>query len=240
MLQTIPIVILHGLGERTWTMALFILWLQGHGYNNIHTPHWPANSCEMPDTCIPALVDSLQKEVGKNESIILIGNSMGGVAATFLENEGWKVETMILVAAPVHGASSMPSAEIMCYVTWQWAKGKSCVGAEYEGPYKYLSNLEKRNPPNSTYWTITPSVYQGFDGNVHREDAVFEESRNIDMFSHHFALAMDPRMWYTVTSLIDKNSCLQWDNDTILKSAIAVVFTLSGIYCINRMRHSFR
>lgn len=185
MNNTTPVVVLHGLGERVWTMSLFLWFLRWMGFSNVVTPHWPANTCEL-DVCLDSIDATLQQHIKKKTPIFVIGNSIGGVMAMHLHTRGWKIKKAIAVAAPLNGAG-----------IFRWLEDTlpdSLFAPFYQPGYAYLRRTEKMAIPPHPYRTL--SFGPGFDGNVFEADVVLDNKNHTAfLLGTHFSLVMDPRVW---------------------------------------------
>lgn len=200
---SLPILLLHGLGERTFTFYLFLEYLRQLDITNVVTPHWPANTCQMPDECVAQLESSTAGLLNKSEPMIVIGNSMGGVLAYHLPNYGWNVQKAFYVAAPLNGTYIVKQLR-------EWERAGS-INTGYaralvgKGAVDYLSSGHDLQPPNHSYWTITPRLpYLSYtDSHILVEEGIIEDTRNVPItWSSHFALAIDGRAWSEITARI--------------------------------------
>lgn len=194
---TTPILLLHGLGGRVWTMALFVSFLSQLGFTNVYTPQWPSVTCDMPGECINALAPQLDSWLNgsRDTSFVVIGNSMGGVLAYHLPRWGYNISKAFYVAAPLNGSRAV-----------QWMNRQASFGqlvaeqAVGEGSWFYLSQNHYLAPPDHTYWTMTRSLLDlgddyRFDGHVFHKEAVIESDRDVHGSGSHFDLAINPFFW---------------------------------------------
>lgn len=206
MLPVLTVVLLHGLGERTWTLDFFAAYIRMDGLIKVHTPNWPANSCRMPDECLPLLSKEMKRTLDPAQPIVVVGNSMGGVAAYYLPEYGWNVDKAFYVAAPLHGSLLLrETLERTANTSWEAAGSwlaRHSVGA---GPFKYLSRYWDLYPPWHSYWTVSPVLpgFDEFDGHVFRSDTVLEESHALTVYQgSHFSLLYDCRLWNMILGRI--------------------------------------
>jgi len=194
LLAAFPVVILHGLGERVWTLTLFLSYLRWYGFNNVVAPHWPANSCTL-DQCLDSLDATLSQSLNKSEPIFVVGNSMGGVMALHLHNRGWQIEKAIAIAAPLHGAWMFRWLESMLPHT---------LFAYFDRPgYAYLRGEQSFAEPPHAYRTL--SFGPGFDSHVFESEAIVNASRHTRfVLGTHFSICFDPRVWTAIAQeLVD-------------------------------------
>jgi len=191
-MQAAPIVVLHGLGERVWTMSLFLAYLGSCGFDNVIAPHWPANSCVL-DECLDSIDISLQQHINKSTPIVVIGNSMGGVMAMHLHSRGWTIKKAIAVAAPLNGAGMFRLLEDNL--------PSSLFNVFYQPGYAYLRRTDKLAEPPHPYCTV--SFGPGFDGNVFESDTILNAKNHTGFFlGTHFSLVMDPMVWQWIVKEI--------------------------------------
>jgi pimeloyl-ACP methyl ester carboxylesterase len=199
---TAPILLLHGLGGRVWTMALFVSFLSQLGFTNVYTPQWPSVTCDMPGECINALAPQLDSWLNgsRDTSFVVIGNSMGGVLAYYLPRWGYNVSKAFYVATPLNGSRAV-----------QWMNKQASFGqlvaeqAVGEGSWFYLSQNHYLAPPGHAYWTMTRSLLDlgddyRFDGHVFHKEAVIESDRDVHGSGGHFDLAFNPFFWRQIVS----------------------------------------
>lgn len=199
---TTPILLLHGLGGRVWTMSLFVAFLNRLGFTNIYTPQWPSATCDMPVGCINALAPQLDDWLSgsRDTSFVVIGNSMGGVLAYYLPLYGYNVSKAFYVVAPLNGSRAI-----------QWMNSQASFGklvaekAVGEGSWSYLSQNHDLPQPNHAYWTMTRSLLDlsddyRFDGHVFRQEAIIESERDVSGVGCHFDLAINPFFWRQIAA----------------------------------------
>jgi pimeloyl-ACP methyl ester carboxylesterase len=78
---SVPIIILHGLGNRAWTLILLEYFLNWHGYSNVYRPQYNADT--TPERAAAEVTTFLTEyfKGDRNQSFVVIGNSMGGLVA---------------------------------------------------------------------------------------------------------------------------------------------------------------
>lgn len=179
-----PVFVLHGLGERTWTMSPFVWFLNAQGWSRVYTPHWPANTCLLEE-CLDALDKEMQLYANKSEPIMVIGNSMGGVMAYHLHTRGWNILVSYSVAAPIKGSrlyrmlkSTVPSVVFDFF---------------HQPGHDYLERTEQPPAPSHPWFTLGFHLGIEFDLHVFLSD--MPSTNHDSMPGTHFSLAYDPFVW---------------------------------------------
>lgn len=191
----VPVFVLHGLGERTWTMSGFVWFLRLAGWARVYTPHWPANTCLLED-CLDALDLEMQRYANKSEPIFVIGNSMGGVMAYHLHTRNWNITASYSVAAPIKGSKLY--RKLKQYLP-------SVVFNYFRQPGQlYLERCEEPPAPPHPWFTIGYYCIFDFDGNVYLSD--MPEKNRVSVPGIHYSLAIDPTSWIRLSNAM--MSCL--------------------------------
>lgn len=179
-----PIFVLHGLGERTWTMSLFVWFLHVQGWPKVYVPHWPANTCLLEE-CLDALDKEMQLYANKSKPIMIVGNSMGGVMAYHLHTRGWNILVSYSVAAPIKGSklyrilkSTLPSGVVNFF---------------HQPGHDYLERTEQPPEPPHPWFTLGFHLGVEFDLHVFLSD--MPDVNHDSMLGTHFSLAYDPFVW---------------------------------------------
>ena len=181
-----PVFLLHGLGERTWTMQLFVTFLHIRGWTNVYTPHWPANTCQLED-CLDALDKEMQLYANKSQPILVVGNSMGGVMAHHLHTRNWNILVSYSIAAPLKGAQ--------LYRHLKKILPTMIFDFFHQPGHDYLERTEAPPNPPHTWYTVSFNTLYDFDGQVHLLDTLIYKRQHITMTGFHFSLALDPAVW---------------------------------------------
>lgn len=206
MLPVLTVVLLHGLGERTWTLGAFEWYMQLTGIITVHKPYWPANSCLMPDECLPLLSAEMKRTLDPSNPIVVVGNSMGGVAAYYLPAYGWNVDKAFYVGAPLHGSKLLrDSLEWFSNSSLERAGNWLAHQAVGKGPFEYLASYHDLYPPRHSYWTISPILpfSRDFDGHVYSSDSILEKSHSLVVpYASHFSLLYECRIWNMILGRI--------------------------------------
>lgn len=192
-----PIVMLHGLGERPYSLAPLKYWLRYvGGYTNIHIPKYQVADIhydEAFDRLDKLLEEILDKE---NDEPIFIGQSMGGVMANNLHKRGWKIFKSITIGSPLHGArylnllDSILPTRVRNYL--------------YQDSYEYLMKKGRDEEPPHDHHAITMSLpFTSFDGCVHMDEGVLDSEKHTHIsWSNHWAVFYGPRLMMIVLRLI--------------------------------------
>lgn len=195
-----PIVILHGLGGRSWTCLPLEWSLRCSGYQNVHRPSYPADHFSDIEKGLAAL-DTIMLKLGldKEQPIVVIGQSMGGVYANRLHERGWNILLGIYIGSPMNGAALLPMLERTLPL---------CVQDLFKKPpYEYLKQQIPASKPPHPFKTITPGwAWSSFDGCVFASDTIIEQEHNTHLaFMDHRTGFANPRLWLTVSHLIQNH-----------------------------------
>ena len=190
-----PVFLLHGLGERPWTLILLSQYLNWCGFKNVHRPHYPVNKLSL-DESLDYLDTFMQYYTSKGNPVILIGVSMGGVLANNLHHKGWQVEKAIYVGSPLNGAKLMRQIESTLPATF--------VTPFLQNGHEYLRTPQHAEEPPHPFHTISMGWgFSEFDGSVYREDAVLDERRHTHVaWTIHNSISFDPRLFMLVHKLL--------------------------------------
>lgn len=201
--DTTHVLLLHGLGGKA---KLSFLGISGYlryamGYKNIHIPTYPADQHDDLDSCLN-FIDDYLLDIGlnKEDRLIIIGQSMGGVYAHNLHKKGWEnIFLSISIGSPLKGASILHSAEKYLPAFIKDPLNKP--------PYDYLKkNIEQSEPPHP-YHCVTMGWFYGtnFDGCVFRDEAYLDEKNSTHYeFSDHRFFNFSPRLFFKLHELIQK------------------------------------
>ena len=191
----IPIILLHGLGAHTFTLLPLELWLNYQGYTNTFNLKYPVNDMVFEDI-LEYIDKEFTKLFDKNEEIIIIGQSYGGVVANNIHKKGWKVKKSICIGSPLHGANLLNELEKIL-PTW-------FTNYMYKIPYDFLKNKNKELEPPHPYHTISLGwFYTDFDGCVYKDETILNHYNHTHLsWTDHRTVFFNPRLWITVTNLI--------------------------------------
>lgn len=191
-MSDISVVLLHGLGGNAWSLAPLALYLHAIGYTKTVVPTYKSDDFDNFNTLLNHVDESLQSQIDKDEEIIVIGQSMGGVVANNLHTKGWIVKGAIYIGSPLHGASLLKRLETIL--------PSKVVNVLKKPAYEILKDKCRDPEPPHPYFTVSMGWFgTEFDGCVHKEEAVLDESRNHHLYwSDHRTAFADPRLFSQV------------------------------------------
>ena len=140
------------------------------------------------------------KITDRNSSIILIGQSMGGVVANSLHKKGWNIQFAIYIGSPLNGANLLNQIERILPTMIR--------NYMYKNAYKHLMIKGNDPEPPHRYHTISMSwPWTAFDGCVYQHEATL----NIDKHTHlgwadHWTTFVNPRLWFVVANLLKEKA----------------------------------
>jgi pimeloyl-ACP methyl ester carboxylesterase len=192
------IVLLHGLGNRRWTLIGLEFYLNWYGYSNVFRPQFNADT--LPEISCAEVTRLLieQCRLDKTQPIVVIGNSMGGVVGSHLHEFGWRIELLITINSPLNGATLLRELDSMLPISVMGMCGGNSP------TYNYLKALPVMGIPPHPYKTIgTPLPFMNSDGMVQEQDAMIEAQHHhrIGWGSHH-TVVLDPRVYFAILSIL--------------------------------------
>ena len=193
-----PIVILHGLGNRAWTLTGLELYLTWHGYTDVYRPQY--NADQTPEKAIVEVSGLLLRHFkgDHHRPIVVIGNSMGGVVAFALHACGWKIELAIAVNSPLNGSTLLRDLDA---VLPKWLM--DVCGGNSPTCMELKRRIWNGIPPHP-YKTIGMALpFMNSDGLVYSKDATIEPEhhRALGWGSHHTVVA-DPRVYLEILRIL--------------------------------------
>jgi len=188
------IILLHPIyGFSSLLLPIKIL-LKIKGYKNVHIIKYDSNKCI--DKCIDTVHNSMMKKVDlKKDTVIIIGQSFGGVIALELHKKKWNIKKTVSIASPLNGCSILN-------------KIKNTFPKVYETLYvKSFDDIKSKksfNPPPHDYTTITASIpLLDFDGCLYKDECIIEENRNIHVpYSNHIFILFSPSVLYHLNKIL--------------------------------------
>lgn len=192
----IPIFLLHGLGATPITLWPLEAYLNiAGGFKNTHRLYYPVDHMEFQES-VDYVDKEMLKHASKDQEVILIGQSMGGVVSNSLHKKGWKVKFAVYIGSPLHGANLLNQLEAVLPT-----KVRNKL---YKKPYDYLKDKEKEKEPPHPYHTISMAWFcSNFDGCVYKKEAMLEEEHHTHLaWADHRTIFANPRLWSKVNQLI--------------------------------------
>jgi pimeloyl-ACP methyl ester carboxylesterase len=192
------IVLLHGLGATPHTLLGVEKYLNWHGYHRTHKINY--NTCKLSlEECIDTVSQKLEKVVSKDEEIIVIGQSMGGVVGNQLHTRGWKIDLLITIGSPLKGASVVKTLKENMPQKVQDILHKPL----YEDLIKLLEE-PMESPPHKYHCFTMAWPLMNFDGCVYVEEGKFEDEHHTHLpNSDHRTIFANPRLWWHVHKVIE-------------------------------------
>jgi esterase/lipase len=196
--KSIPIILLHGLGEKPWKMKPFNMYLKYIcGYKNTHVVKYKVDHISYEDA-LNGLDITLQKILDKdNDSPIIIGCSMGGVMANNLHKTGWNIRKSIMVCSPLHGASIIEKLQNSCFnkIYDKYFRKKA---------HEFLSSKECDEIPPHPYHTVSVSFpFSTFDGCVFIDETKLDDKNHTHFnWSTHETIFFSPRFYLFIIKIL--------------------------------------
>lgn len=192
----IPIFLLHGLGASPitlWPLEKYLN-LVG-GFTNTHRLLYPVDHVEF-EFALNFVDQRMQKYANKEQEIILIGQSMGGLIANNLHKKGWKIKMAVYIGSPLHGANLLNQLDALLPT--------SIRNKLYKKAYGFLMVKEKEDEPPHDYHTISMAwPFTEFDGCVYKSETILDKINHTHLpWADHRTIFANPRLWKTVNNLI--------------------------------------
>lgn len=187
--------LLHGLGGRSWSLRPLELYLQYNGYSNAQRIDYPVDVLGL-DECLDHVSKELAKCVSKQDPIVLIGQSMGGVVANNMHKRGWNIVFAIYIGSPLHGANLLNQLEAVLPATIK--------DFFYKKPYGFLKDKEREEKPPHPFHTISMGwFFSDFDGCVYRSEATLDDEHHTHLaWADHRSIFANPRLGMLICSLL--------------------------------------
>lgn len=191
-----PVFLLHGLGSHAWTLWPLMATLKSYGYAHCHCIEYPVDKLDF-EGMLDYVDAEMQKYASKNESVILIGQSMGGLVSNNMHTRGWNVRFAIYIGSPLHGARLLTQLE---GVLPTWVRN-----ALFKKPYGILMSKDRESHPPHPYHTFSMGwFWTCFDGCVYRDEATLDERHHTHLaWADHRTVFANPRLWHAVVSKLD-------------------------------------
>lgn len=199
MVINTPVFLLHGLGAHPvtlWPMEQYLSFMGG--FVNTYRLSYPVDELEFEDSL--DYVDSeMLKYVGKDQEVILIGQSMGGLIANSLHKKGWKIMMAVYIGSPLHGADLLNQLEA--------ALPSKIRDVLYKKSYDFLKSKGKEDDPPHPYHTISMAwPFTMFDGCVYKDETMLDERNHTHLpWADHRTVFANPRLWHCVLKAIIVN-----------------------------------
>lgn len=210
-----PVILLHGLGQDSLTLGTknsisFIAiktTLKMKGYKRIINPYYSTkgnleNSVTMAEKAI-------SEHVSKEEEVIMIGHSLGGLVALKLGQNGWKLKYAITIASPLKGTEMIAYTRTNLPQTLKWMEQNlPTITTALKTPLWHDLIALKENPlekPNHPVTTISTGLAgSSFDGRVTVEDTKLADNNDHHHFcwSEHSAILADVRLLMKLGELL--------------------------------------
>lgn len=191
-----PIVLIHGLGGHPITMIPIKKTLELKGYTNVININY--NTSGTLKECINDAQKSIEQNVSKDEEIIVIGQSLGGVIGLKLNEYDWKIKYLVTVVSPLKGSQIIDLVDN--YIP--------TIGGIFETPvWEDLRQLKNNPPkkPDHPVTTISTSIIgTDYDSRVHVEDTKLDDNDDHHhiSWSEHCTVFIDTRLLWKLYTLV--------------------------------------
>ena len=212
-MDSTPIILLHGLGGITGStftiLSLYPLktYLEFKGYNNVHIVSYPSSKLTI-DNSVEYVSNKILEITNKDQDIIIVGQSIGGVIGFNMHTKGWKVKLVISIGSPLNGARLISQIENLVESNlWEFLSRFIKKNIKSQGHIE-LQKKNSQEPPPHSYKTISLGWFNtSFDGFVYKDEAIINEKHNLHLnWADHRTVFLNPRLWYHVHNIIYKSN----------------------------------
>ena len=185
-----PVFLLHGLGSHPWTLWPLQWYLMNvKHYVRVYCLSYPVDQLDWEDT-----LDYVDREMSRwanktSESVILIGQSMGGVVSNHMHEKGWNVKQAIYIGSPLKGARILHRLN-------RWLP-RAVRDLMFKKPYGILMTKDQETKPPHPFHTISLGwFWSDFDGCVFRDEATLDDTHHTHLAcADHRTIFANPRLW---------------------------------------------
>jgi pimeloyl-ACP methyl ester carboxylesterase len=190
-----PVVLLHGLHSHPATFYPLERFLNKKGYLNTHAIRYNADQ-ENLNLILNEVDEILSKKIDREDKIIVIGQSLGGLVANNLHKKGWKIKIGIYIGSPLHGAKLI--RQVSNYVPEFIISWFRCPA------WNILDGKEMEEEPPHDYHTISMGWWDStFDARVYKEETILDPEKHTHLENEdHGFVFLKPRLWGLVYRLI--------------------------------------
>jgi hypothetical protein len=190
------IVLLHGLNVGPNSMrplAWYLRLCMGHDGPAVVIPRYDTAGITSLAVLLARVSASLDHELrrvgaGRDATLFVIGQSLGGIAAVNLHACGWLVAHAVTWGAPLHGARYIGVARC------RWPFGSVLLR---DPTYDFLLGPNLQQAPPHSFRTISFGMFtSSFDGCVHRDEATLDEQFHTHEHNiGHATAALSLQLW---------------------------------------------
>jgi pimeloyl-ACP methyl ester carboxylesterase len=196
------IVLIHGNGTSSIAVYPLKKYLEKCFPNaQIITPTYDTKNIINTDMLLDRVDTELLKyNLDKHNPIIVVGQSLGGIAAMNLDKKGWNIHRAVAVCSPLNGARFIGQLR-----TNKWVKFIA-TKILANSTYTYMLKKEKQQIPLFSYRTISFGLFnKKFDGSVYVDESMLEEKyHKHEPHFHHIAAWFTVRLFKSIyKSIID-------------------------------------
>ena len=187
--------LLHGLGANAATLWPLATWMRRQ-HDRVHNISYNVGAPRIDEMVASADAAMREHADPDEDTVVLVGHSMGGLVANRLHTRGWRVSAAVYIASPLRGARLVGELEAVLP-----ARVADALRREI---YAVLQAKEPERPPAHPYRTISVSwPGTSFDGRVYRDEACLDEACHVHLpWADHCLVVANPRLWYWVERLV--------------------------------------
>lgn len=190
MTKDTPVILLHGAGGHSWSMKPIEWILRWKSYPNVHIIDYDFSGDLK--SCIDSADDEIRKKVDGNE-VVIIGQSLGGVIGSHLDEKGWNIKKLVTIVSPLHGANFINTLSESSPKFYEYV---------HRPVYKDLSGHKLERPECECISISTSLPFTDFDGCVFKDEAVIDKDNHYHIpWSHHATVFFSFRLMKKIYEL---------------------------------------
>ena len=199
--MTRVIVLLHGFGTgpyALWPLSWYLRWKLGK-QQAIVIPKYDTSGITSMAVLLQrvsgALQAALQAAGLAHARLVVVGQSLGGIAAMNLWSRGWDVRHAVSVGSPLRGARFVSTVRVHVPLAAMLMR---------DATYTFLETPKEQPEPPHPFHTISCGLFHTpFDGCVHRDEATLDNARHTHERNLHHSLGwVTPQLWQSVWAVL--------------------------------------
>lgn len=211
------ILLLHGSHSHPITMRYIQHKLQKHNFTNIINPFYKSSG-SLQDSINSVNDILILKQINKiNDTLVIIGHSLGGIISKELYKKGWNIELSIAIASPIRGARILKHLEQKHNKLYNFIKTplyddfKSLIDQEYNNPQHPFYTISTNDKLISYIFSklniIDNDDGEIFDSCIYKDETIGDIDNHIHIEdANHHMLVLLPRTMKHIFDIFDKEN----------------------------------
>lgn len=133
----------------------------------------------------------MEKKIDKEQSVIVIGHSLGGLVGSRLHTKGWKIDLLITVGSPLKGAAILKYFNQIIPKIMQ----KPFMTPVKKNLYRMIDDIIDEPPHPYHCFTMSLPTSDNFDGCIFVNEARFKDEHHTHLpYADHWLIFVNPRL----------------------------------------------